>query len=211
MSSIVRSRFVRTKLTPTTVLRASLVLEAEVVGVLRHRLHVGIDDVRTEARDAVILVGVRLAVPQVAAGQVGAAQLRRDPGSSRLTIARRPDVAAEGAARQLVLRPVVVATVRAGDLRRGRRRTGCRRTRGAARSSRPSRSGCRPAGCPGGTTGCPRSRSARRGSASAGSRPSSCPARRGSGCWRRSRRSCRCRRSCSSRRCRGPRPRPGRR
>jgi hypothetical protein len=65
--------------------------------------------------DAVVFVGVGLVGPEVSTGQRGAAQLGR-VGVVEAAVAGRPDVAAEGAPGQLVLRPVVVPSEGRRDL-----------------------------------------------------------------------------------------------
>ena len=100
-----------------------------------------------------------------------------------------PDVAAERAARQLVLRPVVVAAPAAEHLQAAVAAHVVRRRRGAARACRRSRTRTRRLDVRAERRDRSRSRCAGRGSASGGCRPSTGPARRATGCRCRP---CRC-------------------
>ena len=77
-------------------------------------------------------------IPEVAARHVRARQRER-VGRVERAVADVPDVAAEPAARQLVLRPVEVAAPAAVQLQRGRRRARRSWRRGAARACRRTR------------------------------------------------------------------------
>src|SRR4029450_6679540 len=75
-----------------------------------------IELIGAEARDTMVLIA-RGITPQVAAGHGVQIDVVNDRRIVERTVGGRPDVAAEGSARELVLRPVVVAAIAAEQLR----------------------------------------------------------------------------------------------
>ena len=210
MSSIVRSRLVRTKLTPTTVLRPDLVFEPEVVGILRHRLHVRDRRRRRRSSGCGCPCRSRAGCPTDSCPSDSLGSASRYPGSSsdaKALSSRHRHRTCRAPARTLSSRSSGRTNPRSSP---GRRRTGCRRSRGAEPASRPSRSGWPTSWMSGTerrdvfTLRCEAEvqRQSRR------DRPVVLH-EEAQDVARRSCRWCRCRRSCSSRKCPVPEPTPG--